>query len=162
MKTQARSGWVSKSRPVDVNIIMGEVILTKPKSKERSNIMSNPDLSLQITKVNLELKPEGPAHTLAAGTVVYNHGLKIRVRVMDSKTGPFAKLPSFRIGEGNEAKWFDYVFFSGGDPKALRDDLNAKVVAEYNHIVAQYAEGEAVATTDTTDTEDDSPFDTEA
>lgn len=121
------------------------------------------DHVLKITNVSLELKPEGPAHTLATGTVTYNSGLKIRIRVMDSQKGPFAKLPNFRIGEGKEAKFWDYVFFTGSNPKALRDDLNAKVVAEYNHMVAQYAEGEGVTATDATDdAEDDSPFETEA
>lgn len=119
------------------------------------------DLSLKITKVDLQLKTDGPAHTLATGSVTYNHGLRVRVRVMDSKTGPFAKLPNFRIGEGEAAKFFDYVFFTGDNPKALRDDLNAKVVAEYNHIVAQYAEGEAVTSGDAKDADDDSPFDTD-
>lgn len=121
------------------------------------------DLTLKITKVNLELKPEGPAHTLATGIVIYNSALKIRIRVMDSKKGPFAKLPNFRMGEGKEVKFFDHVFFGGDNPKALRDDLNAKVIAEYDHIVAQYAEGEGVSTTDATDdADDDAPFDTEA
>jgi DNA-binding cell septation regulator SpoVG len=120
------------------------------------------DLVLKITKVDLELKPEGPAHTLATGTVTYNSGLKVRIRVMDSQKGPFAKLPNFRIGEGNDAKFFDYVFFTGDNPKALRDDLNAKVIAEYNHIVTQYAEGEGVTSTDATDAEDDSPFEADA
>lgn len=121
------------------------------------------DLTLKITKVDLELKPEGPAHTLATGTVTYNAGLKIRVRVMDSKKGPFAKFPTFRIGEGNKAKFFDHVFFTGDSPKALRDDLNDKVITEYDHIVAQYAEGEGVTSTDASDdASDDAPFDTDA
>lgn len=120
------------------------------------------DHVLKITSVDLELRPDGPAHTLATGTVVYNAGLKVRIRVMDSKKGPFAKLPNFRIGEGKEATFFDYVFFTGDNPKALRDDLNAKVVAHYNFIVAQYAEGEGVTATDATDAEDDTPFETDA
>jgi len=120
-------------------------------------------LPLKITKVNLNLSKDGPEHTLATGQVIYNGGLKIRIRVMDGKNGPFAKLPNFRMGDGAEARWFDYVFFGGNSPKALRDDLNAKVVAEYNHIVAQYEEGEAVdtKTADADAGDDDSPFDTE-
>lgn len=122
--------------------------------------MSTENLPLKITKVNLNLSKGGPEHTLATGQVIYNGALKIRIRVMDGKNGPFAKLPNFRMGDGNDARWFDYVFFGGDNPKALRDDLNAKVVAEYNHIVSQYEEGEAVDTkTADTETDDDTPFD---
>jgi len=135
----------------------------RPSKFYRKEYVMAEDHVLKITKVNLELRPEGPAHTLATGIVIYNGALKVRIRVMDSKKGPFAKLPNFRIGEGKEARFFDYVFFGGENPKALRDDLNAKVIAEYDHIVAQYAEGEGVTTTDATDdADDDTPFDTDA
>ena len=119
-------------------------------------------LPLKITKVNLNLSKDGPAHTLATGQVIYNSALKIRIRVMDGVNGPFAKLPNFRIGEGKDAKFIDYIFFGGDNPKALRDDLNAKVVAEYNHIVTQYEDAEAVEVNQaatSTDADDDTPFD---
>lgn len=116
-------------------------------------------LPLRITDVSLKLSEEGsPEHTLASGIVVYNHGLKVRVRVMKSQNGPFAKLPNFRVGQAEEAKFFDYVFFGGEVAKALRDDLNDKVIAEYDHKVKQYAdETDAVQSTATAD--DDTPFD---
>ena len=113
-------------------------------------------LPLKITKVNLNLSTDGPDHTLATGQVIYNGALKIRIRVMTGANGPFAKLPNFRIGTGETAKFFDYVFFGGDDPKALRDNLNEKVIAEYNHIVEQYVEGDPVEVTQQAD--DDTPF----
>ncbi len=115
-------------------------------------------LSLKITDVSLKLSEEGtPEHTLATGIVIYNHGLKVRVRVMKSQNGPFAKLPNFRVGEGDKARFFDYVFFGGEAAKALRDNLNAKVIAAYDHKVAEFSdEAEAVEVTGTAS--DDTPF----
>lgn len=115
-------------------------------------------LPLKITDVSLKLSEEGsPEHTLATGLVVYNHGLKVRIRVMKSQNGPFAKLPNFRVGDGDGAKFFDYVFFGGEVAKALRDDLNDKVITEYDHKVKQYAD-EADAVQSTAAADDDSPF----
>ncbi|MCK5292499.1 MAG: hypothetical protein KAR39_10855 [Thermoplasmata archaeon] len=115
-------------------------------------------LPLKITDVSLKLSEEGsPEHTLATGIVEYNYGIKVRVRVMKSQNGPFAKLPNFRVGAGDTAKFFDYVFFGGAAAKALRDNLNAKVIASYDHKVAEFAE-EAEAVEATATVSDDTPF----
>lgn len=90
-------------------------------------------LLLKITDVEIRMAGEdAPESTLATGRVVYNHGLFIRVRVMKStKNGPFGKMPNFRIGEGDAARWFDYVYFGGPNARALREEFNTAVVKAY-------------------------------
>ena len=90
-------------------------------------------LPLTITNVDIRLPGEKtPESTLATGLVTYNGSINIRVRVLRSKNGPFPKMPNFRIGDGDAARWFDYVFFTGDHQEALRKDFQETVVAMYN------------------------------
>lgn len=121
-------------------------------------------LPIQCTDVRLRLAGEdSPDSTLATGTVEVNSGLAIRIRILKSKTGPFVKMPNFRIGEGENAQWFDYVFPVGKYGAAIRNHVNEYVLKEYNHKLAM-AEEEATteATEETAEADasaDDSPFD---
>lgn len=95
--------------------------------------MSQQSLPLEITNVSIRLPGEKtPKSTLATGLVVYNGHLNIRIRVLHSKNGPFPKMPNFRIGEGDAAKWYDYAFFTGDHGEALRNDFQERVIAMYN------------------------------
>lgn len=95
--------------------------------------MSEKTLPLTITNVSIRLPGEKtPESTLATGLVTYNESLNIRIRVLRSKNGPFPKMPNFRIGDGESARWFDYVFFTGDHQEALRKDFQDRIIAMYN------------------------------
>ena len=119
-------------------------------------------LLLKITDVEIRLAKEGsPESTLATGRVTYNDGLHIRVRVMKStKNGPFGKMPNFRIGDGDAARWFDYAYFGGPNARKLREEFNTAVVASYEAkagILGQAVEVVTDQAPDATEVED-TPF----
>ena len=119
-------------------------------------------LLLKITDVEIRLASDSsPESTLATGRVVYNHGLIIRIRVMKStKNGPFGKMPNFRIGEGDGARWFDYTYFGVPNARKLREEFNTAVVAAYEAkagILGQAVEVAADESPDATEVED-TPF----
>jgi len=119
-------------------------------------------LLLKITDVEIRLaSADSPESTLATGRVTYNHGLHIRVRVMKStKNGPFGKMPNFRIGDGDAARWFDYAYFGGPNARKLREEFNTAVVASYEAkagILGQAVEVVADEAPEATEV-DDTPF----
>ena len=119
-------------------------------------------LLLKITDVEIRMPSDtSPESTLATGRVTYNHGLHIRIRVMKStKNGAFGKLPNFRIGEGDAARWFDYAYFGGPNARKLREEFNTAVVASYEAkagILGQAVEVVADTAPEGTEVED-TPF----
>ena len=124
-------------------------------------------LPIQCTDARLRLAGEkSPDSTLATGSVEVNGSLAIRIRVLKSKSGPFVKMPNFRIGQGEDASWCDYVVPVGEHGAAIRQHINDYVLKEYNHKVemaAEEATTEAATETAeaTAEAGDDSPFDTE-
>ena len=119
-------------------------------------------LPIRVTNVTLKLAgDDSPDSTLATGLAEVNGGLAIRIRVLKSKDGPFAKMPNFRIGEGDDARWFDYVFPTGEYGREIRNHINERVLKEYNHKLETYTDEVVVDEAETADADasDDSPFD---
>lgn len=120
-------------------------------------------LPIQCTDVRLRLAGDSsPDSTLATGSVELNKGLAVRIRVLKSSKGPFVKMPNFRIGDGDDAQWFDYVFPIGEYGKEIRQHINDYVLKEYEHKLTMADEEATAEATETaeaaTEAGEDTPF----
>lgn len=122
--------------------------------------MSKKSLPIRVTNVTLKLRSDdSPDSTLATGLVELNSILNIRGRILKSKDGPFWKMPNFRIGEGDGARWYDYVFPTGEQGRELRDHINAKAVGHYELLLKNLSEEEETSVeSDAELAEKDTPF----
>ena len=120
-------------------------------------------LPIQCTDVRLRLAGDSsPDSTLATGSVELNKGLAVRIRVLKSSKGPFVKMPNFRIGDGDDAQWFDYVFPIGEYGKEIRQHINDYVLKEYEHKLTMADEEATAEATETpeaaSEAGEDTPF----